>query len=510
MFRRAFLVVLIAVLLSAGFLLYWTADANRFKPELQALLSEQSGIPVTIEGNLSWRLFPPLVLTAEAVNADNDGQQWSVGKLALDMDVMTILRTRDLEQWRVQALELTDVVMLDEGDRLRVQTLDLRDFRPGTPSPLLASLDYTADYAAAESTPVEVELDALVTYQPQPQAIVFSPAKVSTDAASGDCDLTLRPVVNPGEMPSATDADLVSVAMLRSFDWQGECALAEITVDGQSFSNGNLALENTGAVATSTLTLPEFFGGQAVANVVINASRLPPRWQVTPQLTDVDSQLLMAWLDQRLQWMAALAYGGTIEFTGNTREELLASMSGNTTFDAGQGSISITKIKAPLLKIATLLKEPERVSAWPDLWDYQRLTGDWRIQGAQHALDFALDNLTVTAHGSYDVLDDQLDMLAELQFTTLAEGQMFDVNPLLMDLPIPVRCVGSADAPTCRLVGDAAQRIVATALTSDEDSALRAKIDEKIEEKVPEEYRDAARGLLDLLGGALEKSTEEQ
>ena len=115
----------------------------------------------------------------------------------------------------------------------------------------------------------------------------------------------------------------------------------------------------------------------------------------------------------------------------------------------------------------------------------------------------------VSAHAGVHP-DHYLDMLAELQFTTLTEGQMFDVNPLLMDLPIPVRCVGSADAPTCRLVGDAAQRIVAKVLTSDENSALRAKIDEKIEEQVPEEYRDAARGLLDLLGGAIEKSTEEQ
>ena len=102
-----------------------------------------------------------------------------------------------------------------------------------------------------------------------------------------------------------------------------------------------------------------------------------------------------------------------------------------------------------------------------------------------------------------------MDMLAELQFTTLADGQMFDVNPLLMDLPIPIRCVGAANEPSCGLVADAAQRIVAKVLTSDENSALRAKLDEKIEEEVPEQYRDAARGLLDLLGNALENKQEQ-
>lgn len=505
MIRRGLIFFFAALLLGIGFVFYWTADANRFKAELQNLLSEQTGFPVTIQGDLSWRLFPSLVLTAKSVTAVSETQQWSVGRLALDLDMMTVIRTRNVDQWRVKALQLGDVAMLEDGDRLRVHALELQNFSLGTPSPLSTNLDYTAQYAAEDSTPIVLALNTLVTYHPQSQRIEFSQGAFTTDAASGLCHLNLEPVGFSGELPVASDADLVNVAVLRSFDWNGECQLDHITVAEQRFDGGHVTLTNNGAVADGTLHIPEFFGGVAMARVVIDANQTPVRWQITPTLTGVDSERLLTWLDQRLQWMAALAYGGTIELTGNSEPEILASMTGETTFDGGQGRISITKIKEPLLKVATLLKESERISRWPDLWDYQRLVGNWRIQGTEHTLDFALDNLTVTADGQYDVVTDEMDMLAELQFATLAEGQMFDVNPLLMDLPIPIRCRGPADAPTCALVADAAQRIVAKVLTSDEDSALRAKINEKIEAEVPEQYREAARGLLDLLSGSAQE-----
>ena len=135
--------------------------------------------------------------------------------------------------------------------------------------------------------------------------------------------------------------------------------------------------------------------------------------------------------------------------------------------------------------------------------------GKWRVDKQHHNLDFALDNLSVVADGNYDASRNELDMLAQLTFKTLTEGRMFEVDPLLMDLPIPVRCRGALEDPQCRVDEKAAQQLVASVLTSKEGSAMRQKLDAKIEEQVPEEYREAARGLLDLLGGTLERNARE-
>ena len=48
-----------------------------------------------------------------------------------------------------------------------------------------------------------------------------------------------------------------------------------------------------------------------------------------------------------------------------------------------------------------------------------------------------------------------------------------------------------------------AKALIATALTGEADNGLRRKLEEKIDEEVPEEFRGVARDLLDILGRAL-------
>jgi len=506
MLRRILMILLWLVLLGGGFVFYWIQDANRFKPELENLIQEQAGVQVKINGDLSWRLFPPISLTAAAVTAMQDGQQWSAERLALDLDVMTILRTRDVNQWRIQALTLNDVTMADDTGKLGVAELRVRDFAIGTPAPVNASLTYTPMGAK----PIPLQVKAAVTYQPEPEHFTISDADFATDMAAGVCNLDASPVTGAKPAPAPKDGDLIPVEIWRGFDWQGQCDLERLTVEDQRFNNVTLQLANAGGAGENVLRIPEFFGGSAVLTLAVDAKSEPIRWTLKPDLKGVDSQQLTRWLDPKLHWIAPLAYGGTLQFQGNTPAELMASVSGETSFDGGQGAISITRIKEPLLAVAKTLRESDEISRWPDIWNYERLVGHWRVDRQHHNLDLALDNLTVAANGDYDVAKDQMDIVAELTFKTLSEGKMFDMSPLLMDLPIPVRCRGTIEDPKCAVDDKAAKQLAATMLTSKEGTPMREKLDAKIDKEVPEQYRDAARSLLDMLGGALDKDTKEQ
>ena len=218
----------------------------------------------------------------------------------------------------------------------------------------------------------------------------------------------------------------------------------------------------------------------------------------------------MAWLDQRLKWIAPLAYSGAITMTGNTREELVQSVQGKTTFDGGKGRIDIAQIKQPLLQLATLFREPDRIAAWPEIWDYERLIGEWVINGTRHKMDFALDNLTAAVNGTYDPLVDALDMDVEFLFQDNPGMHSFDVNPVLVGLAIPLTCSGTLEAPKCGVNPEATRNLVAAVLTSEQGSEAREKIDKAIDEKVPEEYRETARGLLDMLGESLKKKPPKE
>ena len=136
------------------------------------------------------------------------------------------------------------------------------------------------------------------------------------------------------------------------------------------------------------------------------------------------------------------------------------------------------------------------------------LIGDWAINGTNHQLDLAFDNLTAAVNGDYDPLSDALDMDVEFLFEDNPDMHSFDVNPVLVGLPIPMKCTGTLEAPQCGVTQEATQNFIAAVLTSEQGSKAREKIDQVIEEEVPEEYRETARGLLDMLGESLKKQKD--
>jgi hypothetical protein len=72
-----------------------------------------------------------------------------------------------------------------------------------------------------------------------------------------------------------------------------------------------------------------------------------------------------------------------------------------------------------------------------------------------------------------------------------------------------MKCTGTLEAPQCGVTPEATQNFIAAVLTSEQGSKAREKIDQVIEEEVPEEYRETARGLLDMLGESLKKRRED-
>lgn len=503
--RLALLTLAVLLVVSGATLALLLQDANRFKPRLETLVEAQTGVPVEIAGDLSWRLWPPLTLNARDLIADHEGRSWQAGELTLHLDLFKVMGAAD--DWQVESITLTDLVMRQPGSLVEVARARIDDLAANRPAAITADLNYTA----GDQPAVPVRLDGRLQVDPQTGDLALIDTRIETDMAQGTCNATASPASHPLLTPPEARVanEIVPVAVFRSYDWRGDCLLDWLIVDERRFEQVSARLRNTAGNSVFELTVPQFFGGRALAEIAIDAARTPVRWAVTPTLTDVDSVELLAWLDQRLQWAAPLAYGGTLTFEGNTTDALLASMSGETRFDGGQGHINIAKIRTQLLTLAAMFNESERIESWPEVWHYQRFLGRWRIDRQQHQLDFALDNLSVTGKGDYHPASDEMDMLLELVFANDPQWPVFPIHPMLYDLPIPIRCQGALADPTCRLDSAAAQRVVARALAGGEDNELRARVEEKIDTEVPAQYRDAARSLLDMLGGSRRARAED-
>ncbi len=248
--------------------------------------------------------------------------------------------------------------------------------------------------------------------------------------------------------------------------------------------------------STAAIDLPQFFGGNATTRLTIDATKSPPQWKAEPKLEHVDSKALLAWLDKDYDWVAAFRSGGELSMRGNTERELLVSLTAHTSFDGGEGTIAITEIKNASLAIARVIGGTERVTKWPDRLKYKHFAGTWDARGADQLFDVALDNLALKGAGKVDALADTIDLHLTVTVNADSPYPSFDVGKTLTGLPLPIYCQGSIGEPKCGADADATRSLVARALSGDPEMTKR--LDSAIDEKVPEQYRDAAHSLLDM------------
>ncbi len=503
---RIFGILLALVVALAIGAYFYLQDANRLKPEIERLISEQSGYTTRINGNVSWSLIPPLSLNIADVNLSRTDEDIAAGMLQLNVDLSAMWN--DINQWRVTELTLLDTTYAADGASTLLNKLEVKDFRLGEPAEVFADIVHTSE-AGAE--PLAARLKGFVTYTPatasQPQRILLKDGRITSEMATGVCqaEATDNPLA-PAKLPVEGKDDLLPIATLLSYNFSADCNLSELVMGEETFTNSRVDITNTAGRLNVMLNIADFLGGSLASDIDVDATKPAPIWTILPEVSNVDSQRLIDWADQRMQWIAPIALNSKLTMRGNTEQQLLASVKAATEFNGGQGQLNISKIKAQLMQIAALTRQTDRASTWPDIWNYEQFTGRWNIDGALHSLQFALDHMSVDANGKYDYAADTIDMLANVTVNAAPENNPFTINPLLEGTPIPIRCTGAAADPTCQLDRNAAQNIVAKALQSGDDSGLRKKLEQKIDEEVPEEYRDTARGLLDILGRALDNN----
>jgi hypothetical protein len=296
----------------------------------------------------------------------------------------------------------------------------------------------------------------------------------------------------------ASEQPLLPLELIRATDWNGKMSIGQLVYEGAQFDDARIETRNAAADVDSTVDLPHFFGGTASGRLTIDATGAVPQWNVTPKLDHVDSQAFLAWLGNKYDWVAHFLAAGEFSMRGNTRPELIGSLDGHATFDGGQGAINIEEIKKAAQGIAEIAGGSKLVNEWPERLNYRRFVGSWDAKGASQSFDVALDNLALKGNGRIDALADDMDLRATVTVNKDAKYESFKVGSSLMGLPLPIHCKGTLASPKCGADQDGTRRLIAQALSGD-DPEMKKRLDKAIDEKVPEQYRDAARSLLEML-----------
>ena len=412
------------------------------------------------------------------------------------------------KRWVLRALSLNRLTYRQGSRQVDVPSLHVRNLGDASLAPFNTSVTLTR-----QGEPQSLQLDGALRFDIDARNLVVEPLNIVGDLGDGTCRATMR--LNPAPpAPVATPEDaLIDLNEWREVGWQGECHFSHLLWRGMRFETVALDSRNDFGDSHHSLEVGNAFGGSADLVISIADETPGPRWTLQPTLTDIDAVPLMVWLRQTSGWTGRFSLDGELNLRGNRPQALQGSAIGRLNLISHDGSFDIREAKQQALAASQLFGASSTVAKWPDTLQYQSLSGHWAPNGPEQTLALLLDNLSFAAQGRYQPDTRRpLDLDATLTFLGSAEPKPLPVNPLLEDLPLPLHCRGDLGAPNCRFDSDAGRALLGDILSGktqgDNEASLRGKLEQRIEDEVPEQWQDAARSLLDLLGESLRKRAD--
>ncbi|MEM1436899.1 MAG: AsmA family protein [Pseudomonadota bacterium] len=495
-------VILVLSAAGVGAALYLLKDPNRFKPRIEALIRDTSGYEVDLAGDLAWQLWPPVVLKGTDIRFSDDSTDYALAAFGVRANLLPLVTGGELE---ITQLRLDDLVMTDrEFDGVtRVDRLRLDNFSIGEPSPLRVE----ATLVGADGVDSKVTIEGPLTYFSDADRLTIKPMAFDYDGIRGSCDVAASELSREPIFTSRPTADdLLPLDTVRAIDWEVSCTIPELATESQTLRNLAVTSANAGARMANRIEVPDAFGGRVTTTVDIDSRKRPPVWTVDTDANDIQSQALMDVLAPSLTWAAPLLAGGKLTLTGNTMDALVESASGRIALQSTAGRIDIGAIKDAVLGLAQLAGKGEEVARWQRELAYTTLDGSWTVDGTDQDIQFSIDNLELKAMGLLNALSGAMDLRATVTVEDNPELDVLKVSEELYGLPIPLRCRGTLDVPDCGLDSEAAQQTLADYASGRLKGEASEKLDELLQEKVPEEYQESAKELLKgLFGGSREE-----
>ena len=507
------LIIGAALLGAALFAANRLADTDQLRPQLEAYLSERTGLPVQIAGDLRWHWLPPVSLRVTDLRAAGEhGRSGRLDSIELSLSPVSALRApQEPRRWRLDALRLNGLTYTQGERRVTVSSLRVRNLGHGANAP------FNAQLAFARGGPEQrLTLDGNLTFDVEQKTLALTPLRLGGDLADGECsgEFALNPApAVPVELPPNAVLD---VNEWREARWLANCTFEHVSIDGARFGGVRVTSRNEFGDSSHEIDAADLFGGSGRLDLTIDgltgSGAAAPSWRIAPTLNAVDGAAWLAWVERTSAWSGPINLTGELQLTGNERRTMAASAQGQLDFDSQAGRVDIRDIKAQMLALTQIFGRSTTVAEWPDVLEYRQLSAHWRPNGGEHTVAGMLDNLSLSGNGTWDPARERpLDLTAHLTFLGSAEPKPLAVNPLLEDVPLPLRCRGDLAAPNCGFDEKAGRQILGDLLSGEGaggEESLRDKLEQRIEEDVPEQWQDAARSLLDLLGESLRKRAD--
>ena len=299
--------------------------------------------------------------------------------------------------------------------------------------------------------------------------------KSSTDAAN-------KPVV-------PTDNEFIPVRLLRHTHLKTIIRIDSLTGYGGELRNAKVELRND----------------RKVLDLIANASGYNGRivFSANTQLTGEMSTAVQLTLDRldipklvEVEGVTGtLTANSDLKFDGSMLSQLQGTLVGKSTFVIKDGTLDVRPLKTLAKTIDSITRKTSSVSDWPDTMPFDSMAGNHiftdGIETGQ-VFNASMKNISITALGGLSLQTETLSYDVTTTLTKTETGE-FKISKQLSGIRWPLICSGKfSDSPSDLCLGNdsAISQLVTQFVKQDLQRRGSKKIEELINENLPDEYKD--------------------
>jgi AsmA protein len=363
------------------------------------------------------------------------------------------------------------------GDSVIQGNADIRlatDFTP-------MNISYNLSASALNLSPFMAQEEDTSPTQNQSNTTIPVATEASASSASG----------------SAVDTAL-PIELLSSFDVIGSISIDSLITNEYLFEDITVFTNIESSVLDIEIQPISAFDGTIAGNIRVDGRS--PEAPMTSSL--IINQLNLVDLAPSISRFNSVTgkLNMTSQYTASAAStgSIANSLTGSTQFAISENSVDIGVIKQIFTTISALSPSGGSIQQWPDQIQFSQFGGYIVLDNGiteNQLINLKMDNFQLDGVGAIDLASSTFNY--QLAFTLLGEPELqtIPINELYRDVQWPVECAAAfADKVSqyCRPDFTGVRELF-TQLGS---NALRNTLEESIKEKVPENLRDTARGLL--------------
>ncbi|MGV0035913.1 MAG: AsmA-like C-terminal region-containing protein [Candidatus Azotimanducaceae bacterium WSBS_2022_MAG_OTU7] len=191
----------------------------------------------------------------------------------------------------------------------------------------------------------------------------------------------------------------------------------------------------------------------------------------------------------------ALTANANIAFSGSMLSQLERTLVGKSSFTIKEGTLDVRPLKSVAGTIDLLRGKTSSISEWPDIMPFDNMAGEHVFtDGVETGQVFNanLENISITAFGGISLQTETLNFDVTTTLKKTEQGK-FKISDQLSDIRWPLTCSGKfSDSPADLCLGNdgAINQLVIEIVKQDLQRLGSNKVEELINDRVPEEYKD--------------------